>query len=243
MEKAIFISSDRDLKFIREGFSRIYYGNEFCQNRIPSLDSLAGACDIAVEKRMKFTFVTPFVTDKGISQLRALFSFLTKNMEGLEIVANDWGVIEVLKGEFSFNNIALGRLLVKQRRCPRIISLKKKMPGGSCSIFKCAQADSLIFSKYLLEEKISRIEIDNLLQGIVRQAPVIPASLYTPFAYISTTRFCPSSCLPGHKRRIQDGQGCGSACRDYFLRLRNKLIPGEILLKGNTYFVKNDKLP
>jgi hypothetical protein len=77
----------------RVRFTRIAYGTEFCENLIPSRDSLRA---VAASGR-PLTFLTPYAGDEGIANIRALLPELPA---GSEVVFNDWGVLRMLRREF-----------------------------------------------------------------------------------------------------------------------------------------------
>src|SRR5262245_9956364 len=62
-------------------FTRCAFGNEFCEHLLPSAESLAAAVSAARVRGLQFTFLTPYVSDAGIRQLRALFEIAPDGME------------------------------------------------------------------------------------------------------------------------------------------------------------------
>ena len=68
MEHAIYIHNLCNIKFIEKlKFDRIYFGNEFCENLIPSEREIREIMDFAESKKINLTFVTPWSTNKGIN--------------------------------------------------------------------------------------------------------------------------------------------------------------------------------
>ena len=129
MEKAIFITNPANLKYYKPGFSRIYFGSEFCQTLIPTVESLERALDFARSKNLEFSFVTPFVTESGLYCLEEIFGFLESRVENCEVIVNDWGVLEVLSRRYKGFVLSLGRLLTRQGRDPAMGRvLKKQLP-------------------------------------------------------------------------------------------------------------------
>lgn len=243
MERAIFISNIDNLKYVDSKYSRLYFGNEFCQRLIPSLEDLKKAAEFILKKRMDFTLVTPYVTDEGLEVLRPIAEFVARNLPEAEFVINDWGVLRILRKEFDFLKFVLGRLLTKQKRGPRILSLKDKIFPDTIRHFKGSNIDVPELSEFLMNNGIVRVELDNLLQGIDRENPSLRASLYIPYNYVTTTRYClTAGCVTGenHLRSISN---CNKECQKYTFRLRHKKMPVDLLLKGNTQFFKNNSLP
>lgn len=244
MEQAIFISKLENLRYVTSKYTRLYFGNEFCQRLIPSSEDLKFTKDFVLRHKMDFTLVTPYVTNKGIEILRPILEYVIRNFSDIEIVINDWGLLEIIRKEFRCSNFVLGRLLTKQKRGPRILNLMGKVPNSMIQHFRESNVDNPTLSNFLINKGIKRIELDNLLQGISRVAPLLKGSLYIPFAYITTTRFClVSSCEDRVNKPLRSIVPCNKACQRYTFKLEHKNMPIEIFLKGNTQFFKNEHLP
>ncbi|MBN2484050.1 MAG: hypothetical protein JXD21_07620 [Candidatus Omnitrophica bacterium] len=231
-----------------DGFTRIYFGNEFCEHLIPSWEIIKEVLDTCHGSQRAFTLVTPMVTDKGISTLYSLFERLsdTPLMAGAlyEVVANDIGVIQLLNQKFPSLQPIAGRLLSKQRRDPRIIGCVDPFGKNDLPLLGHSQFSPL-FIEYLHKKNVHRVEIDNLLQGI--NDTFIPekldVSLYFPYTYLTTSRMCffnQSSTLV-----LKDAIFCRNhECQKYrHFELHHVRMPMPILLKGNTQFFENRVFP
>jgi len=244
MEKAIFISKVEDLKHVTQEYARLYFGVEFCQNLIPSEEDLGRVLEFTSEKKMLFTFVTPYLTDEGMKKIKPLLSLIAGNHPGSEIVINDWGLMEWINRAYPGLNLLLGRLLTKQKRGPQILSLVGRVPENMIRHFRQSNADSPILSGFLIARQIKRIELDNLFQGLSRPLASLKGSLYMPFAYITTTRICLfNSCGDKSGKPSRAITPCSKECRKYVFRLQHKRMPVDLLLKGNTQFFKNERFP
>lgn len=257
MEKAIFVSKIKHLKYVNETFTRLYFGNEFCERLLPSAYELKKVLKFVYKKSIAFTFVTPYVTNKGLLNLDKLFSAISNQSNQFEnkskspsknqseIVINDWGVLELIKEKKPANSeLVLGRLLTKMKRGPRILNFKCNKITETH--FKRSNIELPIFQKFLIENDIKRVELDNLLQGIDFDFSknVLKASLYYPYLYVATTRRCiTNSCdLLSAINKIGIFP-CNKECQKYTLRLKHEYMPKTILLKGNTQFIKNQNIP
>lgn len=244
MEKALFVEEIKDLKLWSKKYSRIYFGSEFCQRLIPSLGELKKIIDFCKRKNLAITFVTPFVTDEGLSKLKPLFSALNKNFPAAEVVVNDWGVINFLSRQYPEFGLCLGRLLNKQKRGPRVAKFIKSLPPAAVEYFSLPLGESVFDTDLAKKLNIKRVELDNLLHGIDRNHTDIPASIYYPYLYVSTTRLCLVGLgfhEGGYKRKVNFK--CARECRGFIFTLTHPEMPVKIYLKGNTQFVKNTKLP
>jgi hypothetical protein len=242
VEQAIFVTKVKDLKYVDSRYSRLYFGNEFCPRLTASLEDFKVVKDFISKRNMEFTFVTPYVTNKEIDELTPILEFVIKDFLGAEIVVNDWGFLRLIRREFNCSNLALGRLLTKQKRGPRILNLKNKVPDNMFQHFRESNVDLPLLSDFLVNNGIKRVELDNLLQGVSRANSSLKASLYFPFAYVTTTRFCIISSSEKRRKFLRSIQPCNKECQKYTFRLKHKNMPVDFFLKGNTQFFRNDKL-
>lgn len=259
MEKAIYVSNIKNLKyFIKGEYQRLYWGAEFCQNLIPDLKDTEKVLAFAMKNKVKFSFITPLVTDKGLSKLRKAFSYLRKNNAECEIIVNDWGVLECLRAEFNkYFKLALGRLLVRQQRDPSMKIVLQKQPPyamrdnktGKIAVvihsppkglyqkgMGASYANSYLFQDFLSKFGIERLELNNLIQGLYLEGVRFKKSIYTPYVNISTTRFCP---MESRLQKLYRIDMCHKECQEHYYEMKSKNIPMVIYKKGNTTFYKN----
>lgn len=268
MEKALFITRVSQLRYIDHKYTRVYYGNEFCERLIPSLQDLKEILSYIKMARLDFSFVSPYVTNIGLGRLKELFEFLKTKKVNCEVIVNDWGVLNLINHQYLNFQPVLGRLLVKQKRGPRLIKLlkrqvrprlivnpenpsqkqivfQKKLPLDLDPYYKGSNAASVsIIHKFLISQRVKRIELDNLGQGMLLRLPKgrISASVYTPYVYITTTFFCPTAGCNEKKRIFLKRKPCKRQCQKYTFKLRHKTMPKVIYLKGNSQFYKNTRL-
>ncbi len=253
MEKAVFINKFDNLRKLKY-FDRIYYGSEFCQNLIPDIKGI----DKVFYNFNKVTLLTPPVTGYGLRKLGLLFSHIYKKRVNCEIVFNDWGVLKLIQERCAGVSPVLGRLLTKQKRDPWIdkaifskkdsdkilingsrdsaVILKlKKIPKTLYKYFKSAAVNAPVFQEFLLENKIMRVEMDNLAWGMNTSVNKrLGISLHYPYGYISTTRLCGLINLTYSK--------CTKQCRKFFFSFKRRAQEIPTFIRGNTVFYKM-KLP
>ena len=245
-ERALYITKVADLKHYDSKFSRIYFGNEFCQRLIPTARDLEHVLDFASKNGLGFTFVTPLVTDEGLRILEPLFKKIAKEKPGSEVVFNDWGILRILNEKYSDLWPVMGRLLNKMKRGPRLMNLLDVLPETTVKYFRSCSIDTPHYCKFLAKNKIRRVELDNLLQGIDLNLTdsEISASLYIPYAYITVTRLCLAiSCEVHGKEDIVGIFPCEKECQKYTFHLTNPVMPVPLIRKGNTIFFRNEKIP
>jgi len=241
LEKAIYIKrlSLKDIeKFENEKgvhFSRIYFGNEFCENLIPTPSEIRNFLSSFRNKDFELSFLTPWVTDRGIKKLEGILKILPK---GTEIVFNDWGILNLINkfnkgGSKNFKRV-LGRLLVFHYRDPRIIATKsRKLKRG----LQSSSLNAKKFQKFLQDNKISRVELDNTYQGYnFKISKKLKTSLYYPFVFIATATNCV------YKKNF-DLPNCNFGCRKGFFKIYFPEFNIYTFDQGNTQFYVNNKIP
>ena len=268
MEKSVFITKVRQLKYVSNKYTRVYFGNEFCERLIPSLNQAQQIVSYVRKKKLDFSLVTPYVTNQGLKKVKTLCEFLRKESIDCEIIINDWGVLNLVNRQYLNLTPVLGRLLTKQKKGPRLAELLKrkirewfiqnsrsseektivfqmKLPSDLDPYYKGSNVMSVpLLHNFLIRERIKRIELDNTVQGLSLELPQgkISASVYTPYIYITTTFFCPTAGCDQKNKSLLKIKPCQRECQRYVFALRHKSMPKVIYLKGNTQFYRNSKL-
>lgn len=176
------------------GVKRVYLGSENCENQLPALEVMLRAITDLVEHAVEVTLVTPVVTEWGLSNLTALFEQLTRHQIPLEVVFNDYGILETLTNFKTLEPVA-GRLLSGQCCDPRLAamlnaawqrSFEKEIQhiDGTSLQLVYAKPDELlvrhlkrpailnrVWLTYLAGLGVRRCEVSNLLQGLELSAP------------------------------------------------------------------------
>ncbi len=244
MEHAVFISKIEHLKYVSPRFSRLYFGNEFCEQLIPSRSDLRQVLDFVAEQGLDFTFVTPYVTDKGMKRLGPLLGEIKRRKPDSEVVFNDYGVLRVLHSRYTRLQPVMGRLLVRMKRGPRLMMVIDKLPETTVEYFRSSNITVPVLVDFLREQGVRRVELDNVLQGIDFHLDNLTGSIYVPFAYVTTTRFClTNSCDIPEKEEFIGIFPCRRECQRYTFYLRSGIMPVVLVRKGNTVFFENETLP
>ncbi|NVM52464.1 MAG: hypothetical protein HWN66_02090 [Candidatus Helarchaeota archaeon] len=243
MEYALFISHPEDLHFFTNQYSHLYYGNEFCQNLMPSQKDLAIILKFVKEHSISFSFVTPYVTDRGLHALIPLITQIAEILKTYEIIFNDWGVYSLVKQRFPHLELVLGRLLTKIKRDPRILFLKDRLSSQIWNYFQTTNLSIPWYRNFLINNGIDRVDLDNPLQGINLNFPDLHKSIYYPYSYVTTTRLCLTAGCDKPEAWYQIGIfPCQQECQQYTFYLRNDVMPVKLIRKGNTIFYKNEKI-
>jgi hypothetical protein len=226
-------------RFAELPVSRFYFGTEFCENLLPT----AAAVEAVAHASLPVTFLTPYVSDRGLAQLRPLLGLLRA---GTEVVFADWGVLNVLRWEFPALVPVQGRLLNKSLRDPRVTNLYSIHGAENASLdaMRRSNLDNASYANLLERFGVTRVEMDHLPQGnhFELGGSAMRAHVYAPFGFISTSRVCMAAGL--HYRgaeKFQPGAPCRHECQTHLLEYTYTNSPFENLdqqfwLKGNTYF-------
>ena len=237
MEQAILITSLSALHnpaLEWDKYSRVYFGSEFCIERLPSIDDLIVLISFCEEHNKTFTLLTPYLPEEGIAKVEKLLDFLHNKGIYPEILIGDWGMLHFIPEKYGEKfPLVLGRIAAKQKTGPRVELIKDISPATYESSKK-SHIDIPAFINFLKQKGVQRIDLDMPLQGLDITLPEdsgISLSLNYPYTYISTTRQCP----------IRESGACD--CGESFLRLSSAQMPIPLYNRGNTVFLKhNDPL-
>lgn len=221
---------------------RIYFGDSFCQNLIPEKQVLLETYKLISDNNVKFTLNTPYVTDEALKKVLTNIETLYKYNNNFEVVFNDWGVFYEIKKTFPDIKLVLGRLLTKQRTDPNALKIitntqekkdniiPKKVPKSLYKHFRGSIVNDKIFQGYLIENNIERVELEYLVWDMKIHLPKnISATVYYPYAHITTTRNCGILNMVYTK--------CNKMCRDIKIEYPSDSDhPFSYIVIGNTVY-------
>lgn len=232
-------------------FTRMYFGQEFCEKALPSQEELDKALILAEQLGMEFTLVTPYVTESGLVVVKELLKQLMRVQPRAEVVVNDWGVLQTIAEDCPTLTPVLGRLLNKLLREPRMATHPNKPDGEALERFRTSSLAGEPMQVLLEQYKVRRIELDLSPQGLSKHLLDwgYQSSLYLPYGVIMTGRICllHSWGLKGHQKFKAFSGGCDRKCRYYWLKMSDpsrqvkKNKDWVILQKGNTIFYQENK--
>lgn len=235
----------------------IYFGQETCENLIPSLKFVEQAVEYCAEKEYLFTFATPYVSPKGMERLRKIFAFLNEHSPDSEVVVNDFGVLHLLNTEFTNLTPVLGRLLIKMKRDPRFsvsgfevssdeIRNVKRIENNQAQALQGASIELSVYQEFLKDKGIERVGIDTVSQGVDAKALKkwgFPVDLYWPWTYITSNRSCTIAAhtQPGKETHPTD-EPCNFQCKKYEFGFRSdkKMLPS--VARGNAVWMNTKSL-
>lgn len=233
MEKAIFYK--KNILNIPEinNYQRVYLGNDLCDQKLSDIKIIKKILNEIILNKKKPTLTTPFF---GLNK-ENLIENIIKNIIGIdnmEIVINDWGILEILKGLKHNLNIICGRLLTSQYFYKTNIPNKNNYPIPKR------------FFSFLNQWGIKKIEINSYEQinylKKSKEIKDIELHIYFPYTYIAISRFC----LAKYKYRrwaTNINTPCNKECDNYIAYMKNPYFNSPIYIKGNAYLIKEKTIP
>ena len=230
-------------------FTRLYFGQEFCERALPKADEVLQGLRFCHENGKEFTLVTPYVTEDGFARVEDILENLERYGVDCEVVVNDWGVLHLLHDRFPSLVPVLGRLLNKIWRDPRMDSYLKDIPPADRRSFKTCSVAGPFMRDLLGSLGVNRIEMDDLPQGLPEDLPQwgYLVSLCLPYGVITTGRICffQSWGLKPEDKFRTSPRACARQCRGQWLDLsentpgvRSGDPPFRLVQKGNTVFYR-----
>jgi hypothetical protein len=231
-------------------FSRLYFGQEFCQYLVPDLEEIRKAYYFSQQLDWDFTYVTGYLTDEGIEKIEKHLEFLAKEGKDIEVVVNDWGVLYLLHREFPSLHPVLGRLLIKQKRLGRfantsppinmneIDASKEEIGQNQRRVLKKLNLSLPIYREELKRLGIKRIEVDIVPQGVDLEPKWgFSVSCYYPWTYLTCGRNCSTAAIDDPIREyVVVNDPCPKLCQTFNRTADVKQFPVLILQRGNTVF-------
>ena len=196
---------------------RFYIGNQFCHNLFPTEEQLFSIMDKmrseGMEITLAFSYIREFMLPSVGKLLEKVDNWCCIHGMNVEIVVNDWAVVEMLHGKTSRLCPVLGTLLNKRKKDPRM-----KYKSGDTSLFQQNSLNVEFYRDFLAEEfHIHRYEWESC--GYPQEFPPGKNSLHLPFYQTNTSQYCPlyALCTTGDRGTQQFAEHCPKFCEKYAL--------------------------
>ncbi len=209
-------------------FSRLYFGQEFCEYLIPSLGELQKAYYFSQQLGWDFTYVTGYLTEHGLEKTKENLEFLSKEGKDIEVVANEWGLLSVLHKTYPSLKPVLGRMLIKQKRMARFTSSAfpinmrgidvpiEEIGKNQQSALRNLNLSIPVYREELKRLGVERAELDIVPQGVNLEPKLwgIAFSCYYPWAYVTCGRNCSTAATVDSAREyVVVDKPCPRPCR------------------------------
>ncbi|MGE5171836.1 MAG: hypothetical protein ACM3JC_15850 [Rudaea sp.] len=193
----------------------LYFGSEFCEDRLPDLALAAAYCDVAHERGWEATLATPLVTDRGIKTIDCLLAALDASGRRVCVVFNDWGVLRLLRDRHPALPRRAGRLMNRSLRDPRTY---RNAPAGTAThdASRHARTRALLASLGVAALETD-VDLEGGWLGDDEDVARLSRALHVPFTYAASGRACPvkAALYPdgdGFAKALADR--CPAPCRD-----------------------------
>lgn len=228
-------------KLMEKDIDRLYIGNEFCHNLFPGKTKLLKMLKKAVAEGINitlcFTYLREYLIEKTKEIIDEVYEFCIDNNIVIEVVINDYGMLELLKCKDKYLKISLGVLLNKRKKDPRYIY--KKGYDEHKDLMSENGLNSKLFNDFLSDNNIGRYEYESCSYDI--KIAEGKHSMHVPFYVTNTSQYCTlyAKCTTMDRGNQKLVVNCPKYCNDYVFLYPNHL---KMIGKYNSLFSFDDTL-
>ncbi len=183
------------LEFLKEYFDKvpfskningIYFGSETCENLLPKVSELQEVYEYCRANHINLALMTPPIIN-NMEVLEPLLDFVAQ--KDIELIINDYGVLELSKEKALVNSIILGRLLLKRQKNPLMKLYEPSLDDGS---FHSTELSIEEFGEFMKGFGISRASVDGNydFEGETLEEKSFYKDYYFPYTYLSMMSRC-----------------------------------------------------
>lgn len=245
MEYACFIKQKEDINNLESQFTRVYFGEELCENKFPSSDRILETYFACKRKGLHFTLVTCVFSNDKIEMIKELIEKLISLNDIIEIVINDVGVLYYCMNLRVRNiEIIIGRLLNKAARTPRYQNIKDQLNSYQEEVFGCTMFMNKLSSEFFgINHSVIAYELDNMEQlRIPDEYSSNTFHLLMPYVLVTVTRNCLFHGIRKMEALSRKRTACYQECRNYALTMEHVTLIDSLNCIGSGIFYKNDNL-
>lgn len=215
--------------WLENGFSRIisevipnrlYIGNQFCHLLFPEEESLFHMLEKAWREKTEITLVYTYIREDMLKTTEELLNkvdnWCGEHQTSVEVVVNDWAMVDMLRKYYRSLIPVLGTLLNKRKKDPRMYYKK-----GNRILYEQNSLNAEFYRKFLEEKcNIRRYEWESC--GYVQKFPAFSNgrnSLHFPYYQTNTSQYCPlrAVCVEGERGKQEPVTACPHFCEQYAL--------------------------
>ena len=193
---------------------RIYVGNAFCHLLFLEKERLFKILEKAESEGLAVTITSSYLREFMVEPVEKLLDELVEwckiRKTSLEIAANDWGMLELLRNRKEFLVPCMGTLLNKRKKDPRM-----GYRQGATGLFRENSLNAEFYRTYLRDTfGIERCEWESC--GYRQELPEGKNSIHVPFYQTNTSQYCTlyAVCKNGARGKQELPEMCPGYCRD-----------------------------
>ena len=193
---------------------RIYVGNAFCHLLFPEKELLLKMLEKAENEGLAVTITSSYLREFMLEPVEKLLDELVEwckiRKTSLEVAANDWGILELLRDRKEFLVPCMGTLLNKRKKDPRM-----GYKQGDTELFRENSLNAEFYRTYLRDAfGIQRYEWESC--GYQQEFPGGKNSIHVPFYQTNTSQYCTlyAVCKNGERGKQELPEMCPGYCRD-----------------------------
>ncbi len=195
--------------------SHLRIGSSLCHRRMPDAAALERAIGRSRDAGLGLEVATPVVGDVALEALTRLLLQLAEEAPDAEVAVNDWGVLRVLIRRGRSLRIVAGRLLHRQMRDPRLVTLEPRDLGHDDwpEAWRWGSSSSPAWREFASACGMTRFEMDWARPGPGPTPPTgLDASIHLPFTLVGLGRTCLDHGPAGPADGYGGDEPCGQAC-------------------------------
>jgi hypothetical protein len=241
MKVAIQIENTISLdKVVKSKCNTIRFGSEFCEWKLPSLNSVKKAYHNVTDHQKQFVYITPRVSNTALEMIREQLAFLDKEEKTIDIVVNDLGTFHLVN-KYQHLQPCLGRQLVYMparspwKQVTRIASSSSTRKHVE-RVFYQTSLNYPLTSQFFQQRGVNTIDVDWIPPCAPYFNPLIARgfnlAVHLYWVPITITRKC-------HTARYLDEktpEKCAKHCNTKMFLLKQTALGMELYLHGNVVY-------
>ena len=225
----------------KQPLTHVYVGDEFCVHRVPGTQDLSEVIRHVTELGLKISLLLPVMTDAQLDMLNSRIETLCNLNSKAEVVVNDLGTFWYLKTRYPRLRFALGRLLNKGFKDPRLKLAPENDPDEEKprELLNGGTFDQERFQKKMMDLGIDHLERDLFPYQeslrLKRSEPI--ACYYFPYGFITSGRVCWTATFKQQpEQKFIPAGRCQHTCSILSLGLKSNDVAFQTIQNGNTVF-------
>lgn len=217
----------------------IRFGSEFCEWKIPSLESLEKAYALTNHKKKDFVYVTPHVSDDSFEKIHDHLDFLN-GIGKIGVVVNDLGVLNIMEQYPNLRPILGRQLIYMPARYPweQITEYKVSLQARR-KVERIFYKTSLNYEPTIIFFKsfgVQRVDLDWIPQCFPNYDFLVKngldLSVHLHLVPVTIARRCHTARFLGENSL----EGCSRPCQTRAFLLKHDILDIELFLHKNAVF-------